>query len=179
MINLTLDDAARAKAGFNLGKSLTGTVAAQITTSLAQGDKTKAAVELDFTKAAHGRPRAGLHEAGRQARQGDLHRASSARAATSLDNIVFDGGGASVRGSAELDATGLRFRQAVAGAALAGDDLQVEATQVGRHPQARRARRQPRCPAVPALAAVPRAPGGARTRPTRRRTSTSSCTPMC
>ena len=129
VINLTLDDAARAKAGVTLGKSLTGVVTARITGSLTPGEKNKAAVDLDFTKATMDGPMPGLTKpAGKPGRA--TFTVIQRDTGSSLDNIVYDGGGVSVRGSAELDSSGgfasaklsqLRFS--------AGDDLKLEATQ--------------------------------------------------
>ncbi len=128
-ITVTLDDAARAKAGFNLGKSVTGPISAKITTSLTGGEKSKAALDVDFTKAAFDGPLPGLKKAaGRPAKATCTVTQGGDR--VTLDQIAFDSGSTSIRGSAQLDANG-----GFQGAKLsqlrlsAGDDMKVDAEQ--------------------------------------------------
>lgn len=129
VVTVTLDDAARAKAGMSFGKTLTGPVSARITTSFSSGEKGKAAVEVDFTKAAFDAPLPGLKKnAGRPAKAAlTLVQGTNQMM---LEQLAFDSGTTSIRGSAELDGTG-GFRSAkLSQLRLSpGDDMKVEAEQ--------------------------------------------------
>ena len=130
VINLQLDDAARAKAGMTLGKSLSGTVSAKISTTLAQGEKNKASVDIDFTKAAIDGLVPGFSKPAGKPGRATLTVTQRDGAPTSLDNIVFEGGGASVHGSAELDQDGSFSSAKLTQVRLSpGDDLKLDATQ--------------------------------------------------
>ncbi len=129
VVTVTLDDAARAKAGMTFGRTLTGPVSARITTSFSSGEKSRAAVDVDFTRAAFDAPLPGLKKnAGRPAKAA-LTVVQGANQIL-LEQIAFDSGTAAIRGSAELDGSGT-FR----GAKLSqlrlspGDDMKVEAEQ--------------------------------------------------
>ena len=133
VIALVLDDAARAKAGLgSLGKSLTGIVTARISTSLSQGDKAKALVDLDFTKASIDGLLPGFSKPAGRPGKATLSVTQRDGANTVLDNIVFDGGGASLRGSAELRQDGTFDSAKLSQVRLSpGDDLRLDASQSG------------------------------------------------
>ncbi len=130
VIALTLDDAARARAGMG-SSGLKGPVAAKITAALASGDKTRAAVDLDFAKASiDGLVPGFAKPAGRPARAtlNVLQRDGGVL----LDNIAFDGGGAALKGSVDLDRDGGFASATLSQVKLSpGDDLHVEARQSG------------------------------------------------
>ena len=129
VVTMALDDAARARAGFPSGGALRGVVGAKVTAPIAPGEKLRASVELDFARASieglvpgfskpMGRP-------GRATLTVVQHDGS-----TSLDDLVFEGGGAALRGLVDLDRDG-----GFAGARLSqvklspGDDMRVDAQQ--------------------------------------------------
>jgi hypothetical protein len=130
VLSMALDDAARAKAGLNAG-GVKGIVAARITAALVPGDKTRAAVDLDFARAAIDGVVPGFSKPlGRpgKATLTVLQRDNG----TTLDNIAFEGGGATVRGTAELDRDGDFVAARLSQVKLSpGDDLRVEAQQSG------------------------------------------------
>lgn len=129
-INLTLDDAARAKAGMTLGKALTGVVAARITTPLTLGDKRQGAVEIDFTRSAIDGIVPGFSKAAGKPGKATLSVTQHEGGGASLDNIVFDGGGLSLRGAAELDASGGLSSAKMSQVRLSpGDDMKLDARQ--------------------------------------------------
>ena len=127
-INLTLDDAARVKAGLNLGRSVSGPIVAKITTVLGTADK-KAAIDLDLTRANLNNPIPGLAKAsGRPAKLTLV--ATQKDKGVSLDNIVCDIGTFSVRGSADLDQDGSFQSAHLSQARLSpSDDMKIDATQ--------------------------------------------------
>ena len=131
LVGLVLDDAARQKAGFALGKALTGPVAVKIVTSLTPGDKNKAQIDVDLTRATLDAPLPGLKKAaGRPARATFV--ASQDNGRVTLDQIVFDNGSAAIRGTATLEAGG-----GLAGAQLSqvrlspGDDARADISRMG------------------------------------------------
>ena len=128
-IALTLDDAARARAGFTLGKSLTGPVTAKISSALGGGGDKKAAIEVDLARASVNNLLPGLSKAVGKPGKITLT-ASQKNGATSLDNVACDIGSFSLRGSADLDENGAlqsaRFGQT---RLSPGDEMQVEVTQ--------------------------------------------------
>ena len=130
-IAMVLDDAARARAGVSPSAGLKGSVAAKITATLTPGDKTKAAVELDFAKAAIDEVVPGFSKPlGRPAKASFT--VQTRDSGVSLDNIVFDGGGASLRGSADLDKDGGFSSARLSQVKLSpGDDLKLDAQQSG------------------------------------------------
>ena len=132
VIALSLDDAARLKAGLNLGKALTGIVTAKISTSLAQSDKTKALVDLDFTKAGIDGLLPGFSKPAGRPGKATMAVTQREGANTALDNIVFDAGTTSVRGSAELTSDGSFESAHLSQIRLSpGDDLKLDASQSG------------------------------------------------
>ena len=129
VVTMALDDAARARAGFGAGGAVKGVIGARITAPVASGEKTRAAVDLDFTRAAIDGPIPGFAKAlgkpGRATLTVVPHDAS-----TSLDDIAFEGGGATLRGSVELDKDGdfasAKFSQVKLSP---GDEMRVDAQQ--------------------------------------------------
>ena len=130
VIAAVLDEAARARAGV-ASASLKGPVAARVTAPLGGGERTRAAVELDFAKAGIEGPVPGFSKApGRPARATltVLQRDNG----LTLDNFAFDGGGATLRGAIELDRDGGFASAKLAQVRLSpGDDVRVEAQQSG------------------------------------------------
>ncbi len=130
-IALVLDDAARARAGVSASVGLKGSVAAKITATVVPGDKTKAAVELDFTKAAMDEVVPGFSKPlGRPAKASFT--VQTRDSGVTLDNIAFEGGGTSLRGSADLDKDGGLSSARLSQVKLSpGDDLKLDAQQTG------------------------------------------------
>ena len=130
-IAMVLDDAARARAGVSASVGLRGSVAAKITATMAPGDKTKAAVELDFTKAAMDEVVPGFSKpVGRAAKASFT--VQTRDSGVTLDNIAFEGGGTSLRGSADLDKDGGFSSAHLSQVKLSpGDDLKLDAQQTG------------------------------------------------
>ena len=129
MIGMTLDDAARTKLGLNFGQTLTGQIGAKLTSALGQKDKTRAQVEIDFTKANIDNLLPGfVKPAGKPAKASftlinDL-------SGPDLENFVFDGGTAYAKGSIELDTAGGMERLKLTQVRLSpGDDMQIMAEQ--------------------------------------------------
>lgn len=128
-INLSLDDAARVKAGVNLGKALTGLVTAKISTSLTTAERNRANVELDFAGASIDGPVPGFVKPNGKPAKATLTVLQRDGGAT-LDNIQFDSGAAMVRGSAEVDSSGNLVSAKLTQARLSpGDDLKADINQ--------------------------------------------------
>ena len=130
VIALTLDEAARARAGFTMA-GLKGPVAAKVTASLVAGEKTKAAVDLDFGRAGIESLIPGFSKpAGRPARA--TLTVLQRDGGVTLDNLSFDGNGAIVKGSVDLDHDGGFASARMAQVKLSpGDDMRVDAQQSG------------------------------------------------
>ena len=126
---MTLDEAARAKAGFSLGKAVAGPIVAKISTAIGNTDR-KANVDLDLTRATLANPVPGLSKSA--GKPGRITLVATQRdTGVDLDNIVGDIGSFSVRGSADLDANGSFLGAKFTQVRLSpGDDLKVDATQV-------------------------------------------------
>ncbi|MFT0890859.1 DUF3971 domain-containing protein [Pseudochelatococcus sp. G4_1912] len=110
-IILTLDDAARAKRGINLGKHLTGPITAQISTTLGKdiaGKNTPLKVEVDLARARIDQLVPGWVKAA--GKPGRITFSAIDDNGYALSNIVLDAG-ASARGSAQFDPQG-DFRSA-------------------------------------------------------------------
>ncbi|MGI3902310.1 MAG: AsmA-like C-terminal region-containing protein [Janthinobacterium lividum] len=130
LIALTLDDAARVRAGM-ASPSLKGPVAAKITAPLTSGDKTRASVDLDFTKAGIDGIVPGFSKPSGRPAKATLNVIQRDNGVT-LDNIAFDGGGAVVRGTVDLDKDGDFASAKLSQVKLSpGDDMHVEAQQSG------------------------------------------------
>ena len=130
LIGLTLDDAARARAGFTVA-GLKGPVAAKVTAALVTGEKTKAAVDLDFGRAGIDGLVPGFSKpAGRPARA--TLTVLQRDGGVTLDNLSFEGNGAIVKGSVDLDRDGDFTSARLAQVRLSpGDDMRVDAQQSG------------------------------------------------
>lgn len=125
---LTLDDAARVKAGMNLGRQLTGPITAKVSLPLGGADRRPALVDLDLTKAAIVNLLPGLTKAA-----GKPGRATMTVTPTvngvALDNIVCDIGAFSVRGAASLDTDGDFQSARLSQVRLSpGDDMRADVT---------------------------------------------------
>ena len=129
-LGFTMDEAARAKAGLSFGSTLTGPVAVKLAGAVGVAQP-QAQVELDFGKAALNYPVPGLFKpAGRPAKASFIYRADDKGA--TLDQIVFEGGGASARGAAQLGPDGeLQSAKFTHLKFSPGDSLQLEATRTG------------------------------------------------
>ena len=127
-VAMTLDEAARTKAGLTLGKSVTGPVLVKITKPLGGSDK-KAAIDIDLTRAAVNGLVPGLAKSAGKA--GRITLAANQREnGVDLDNIVCDIGAFSARGSAGLDANGgLQVAHLTQVRVSPGDDMKVDAVQ--------------------------------------------------
>ncbi len=130
VIALTLDEAARARAGVTAA-GLKGPVAAKVTAELSTGEKTRAAVDLDFGRASiEGLVPGFSKPAGRPARA--TLTVSQRDGGTTLDNLDFEGNGAVVKGSVDLDRDGDFASARLAQVKLSpGDDMRVDAQQSG------------------------------------------------
>lgn len=131
IIALTLDDAARQKAGLTLGRSLTGTMLARITTSLTPSEKNKASVLLDFTRCAFDNPLPGLRKPVDRPAKAVLTVLQEPNR-TLLEGIDFDMGSADIRGSAVLDGNGAFVSAALSQVRVSpGDDVKADIQRSG------------------------------------------------
>ncbi|MDX7950044.1 DUF3971 domain-containing protein [Lichenihabitans sp. Uapishka_5] len=125
---LTLDDAARAKAGFSLGKQLTGPIAAKVTMPLGDGERRAIAVDLDLTKASIANLVPGLVKPSGRAARATMTVTPTGNGVT-VDAIACDIGNFSLRGSASLGQDGdfqsAHFTQV---RLSPGDDMRLDAT---------------------------------------------------
>lgn len=128
---LTLDEAARQRAGFGFAHGVTGPMTARITTSLTPADKTRAAVQLDFTRCAFDQPLPGLKKAADRPAKATFNVVQDAGRST-LDQIVFTSGATDIRGAAVLDQNGTFQSASLTQLRLSpGDDAKVEITRAG------------------------------------------------
>ncbi|WP_245501146.1 DUF3971 domain-containing protein [Lichenibacterium minor] len=130
VIALTLDEAARAKAGMTAA-GLKGPVAVKVTAALSNGEKTRAAVDVDFGRASiDGLVPGFAKPAGRPARA--TLTVLQRDGGVTLDNLSFEGNGAIVRGRVDLDRDGdfasARFAQVKLSP---GDEMGIDAQQSG------------------------------------------------
>ena len=104
-VTLMLDDAARARFGFDTGQTLTGPVPVKIAGRLSADKESRLAVEADLTQAKIDNLMPGWMKP-----PGKPNRATftvvSKDKATRFEDVVIDGSGALVKGSAELDSSG-------------------------------------------------------------------------
>ncbi len=101
VIGLTMDEAARARAGLPFGAKVAGPIAVKITGEVGSA-RPKAQVEMDLSKASLDYPLPGLYKsAGRPAKASFLYREDE-RGAASLDQIVFDGSGSTAKGAMQF-----------------------------------------------------------------------------
>jgi hypothetical protein len=128
-ISLTLDDAARARQGFGSLPGVTGPIGAKITAPIGTGEKPKARVELDLSRAEI--EISGVSKPAR--RPGKVTFALAVNdTGTSLDQIVVDAGTIQARGSADLGTDfsliAAKFPQVKL---AAGDDMKIDAARAG------------------------------------------------
>ncbi|MCW2282810.1 hypothetical protein M2323_000575 [Rhodoblastus acidophilus] len=131
LITFVMDEAARAKAGITLGNALTGPMAVKLAGSVGAA-RQQAQVEVDLAKTTLNYPIPGLYKpAGRPAKASFSYREEERGGAT-FDQIVFEGGGASARGVAQLGADGGLISAKFSQLKLSpGDSLQLEASKAG------------------------------------------------
>ena len=123
-VAFTLDDAARAKKGMNFGSSLAGPVGVRIKSVL--GARGSGDMELDFVHAAFDNPFPGLVKPAGKPAKATLSFKSDADG-LALNNIVFDGAGASIKGSAQLSNDGVLVAAKLPQVRLSpGDDLKAD-----------------------------------------------------
>ncbi|MGH6796383.1 MAG: AsmA-like C-terminal domain-containing protein [Methylocella sp.] len=128
-IGLTLDDAFRARQGFGADLGVSGPVGATITAPIGPGEKPKARVELDLSRAAIEIP--GVSKpAGRPGKVAFALAVNDA--GTLLDQIVIDAGTIQARGNVQLGAglslVAAKFPQVKLSA---GDDMKIDAIKTG------------------------------------------------
>ncbi|MGH6852454.1 MAG: DUF3971 domain-containing protein, partial [Methylocella sp.] len=128
-IGLTLDDAFRARQGFGAHSGVRGPVGATITAPVGSGEKPKARVELDLSRAAIEIP--GISKpAGRPGKVAFALAVNDA--GTLLDQIVIDAGTIQARGNVQLGAglalVAAKFPQVKLSA---GDDMKIDAIKTG------------------------------------------------
>ncbi|MGH6937003.1 MAG: AsmA-like C-terminal domain-containing protein, partial [Methylocella sp.] len=128
-IGLTLDDAIRAKHGFGTNSGVSGPVGATITAPIDGGEKSKARIELDLTRAAIEIP--GVSKPA--GRPGKIAFALAVNdAGTLLDQIVVDAGTIQARGNVQLGAglslVAAKFPHVKLSA---GDDMKIDAIKTG------------------------------------------------
>ncbi|MDB5642588.1 MAG: hypothetical protein JWN07_1905 [Hyphomicrobiales bacterium] len=127
VIGMTLDDAARTKLGMNFGASLTGPIGARMSAVLGQKEKTRAQVELDFTKSAIDNLLPGYAKAAGRPAKASFTLVNDPDG-PDLENFVFDGGTAYAKGLIELDANGGLDRIKLSPIRLSpGDDMTIVA----------------------------------------------------
>ena len=128
-IGLTLDDAIRTRQGFGAIPGVSGPIGAQITAPIGTGEKPKARIELDLSRAAIEMP--GVSKpAGRPGKVAFALAVNEA--GTLLDQIVVDAGTIQARGNVQLGAglslVAAKFPQVKLSA---GDDMKMEAIKTG------------------------------------------------
>ena len=124
-VSFTLDDAARARGGFNLGAAFSGPMAVRAKAPLSQKG---AEVEVDLTRLNIDNPVPGLVKpAGKPGKATFSARATAD--GTALSDIVVDAGAASIRGAAQLSSEGNFVAAKLSQVRLSpGDDLKAEVT---------------------------------------------------
>ncbi|MGH6811849.1 MAG: AsmA-like C-terminal region-containing protein, partial [Methylocella sp.] len=128
-IVLILDDAFRARHGFGAASGLSGPISATIIAPIGSGEKPKARIELDLSRAAIEIP--GVSKpAGRPGKVAFALAVNDA--GTLLDQIVIDAGTIQARGNAQLGAglslIAAKFPQVKLSA---GDDMKIDAIKTG------------------------------------------------
>lgn len=104
-LQMTLDDAARARFGFDAGPALSGPVPVRLAGRIANNRDSRFNVEADLTQAKIENLLPGWIKAPGKANRAAfmvIHKDKT----TIFENVVIDGSGASVKGQAELDANG-------------------------------------------------------------------------
>ena len=129
-LSLVLDEAARAKHGLAI-PGLSGPVAVKVSAPLGGGEAARALVELDLSKAAFDNPVPGLVKAAGRPAKASFQIAASGKG-SALEDIVFDAGPASARGTATLGAEGGLVSVNLTQFKLSpGDDMKLEAIKTG------------------------------------------------
>ena len=122
-LTLTLDQAARAKGGFNFAW-LNGPLSIKLKAPL---NRTSADVEIDLTQAAIDNPATGRLEGRQQARQGHVPDQTSASEGAALGNLAVEFGTVLVRGAADIGPDGSILAAKVTQARISpGDDLRAD-----------------------------------------------------
>jgi hypothetical protein len=122
-VAFTLDDAARAKRGINLGPSLSGPIAVRVKTPLA---RTSGEAELDLSRVALDNVLPGVSKPVGKPAKATFNFKSEADGLT-LSNLVFDGGGAIIKGGAQLSSDGSLVAAKLTQLRLSpGDDLKAD-----------------------------------------------------
>ena len=131
VVLLTFDEAARARKGLSAA-GLSGLVTARLTAQLADlGRLAKGHVELDFTPATFSGLLGALSKPSGRAAKAHFSYAETDKGAT-LDGFVFEGAGASARGSINLDDDGaLRALKLTQVKLSPGDDIRVDGQRSG------------------------------------------------
>jgi hypothetical protein len=122
-LSFTLDDAARAKRGFNLGPALTGPMTFRVKAPLSQKG---AEVEVDLSRMNIDNPVPGITKpAGKPGKATFSVKADSE--GTTVSNLAIDFGGASIRGSAQLSSEGALISAKLSQLRFsAGDELKAD-----------------------------------------------------
>ena len=102
---LVLDDAARARFGFETGPALTGPVPVKLAGRLSADKESRIAVEADLTQAKIDNLMPGWVKPSGKPNRATFTVVSKDKA-TRFEDVVIDGSGALVKGSAELDSSG-------------------------------------------------------------------------
>ncbi|HEY8578893.1 MAG TPA: DUF3971 domain-containing protein, partial [Beijerinckiaceae bacterium] len=129
-LSMTLDDAARAKQGWSLGRALTGPVGVKVSAPIgAPADKSRPQIELDLTRAAvNSLPPGYSKPAGRAAKASFVVAGEGER--VSLQNFAYESGPASAQGAIDLDGSGGFSAARMTQVRLSpGDDMRVDAQQ--------------------------------------------------
>ncbi len=120
------DDAARSRIGLNFGKGVTGSAAFRVSAVLGNPEKKDAQVELDLTKAAIDFPALGLSKPVSLPSKMSFSVLND-EDGTNLDNIAYEGNGASIKGEAVIAANGIISSASLSQVRLSpGDDMKVE-----------------------------------------------------
>jgi hypothetical protein len=105
-VQATLDDASRAKLGFDLGPAVAGSLPLKLSGKIGSGDRdTKLGIEADLTQMKLDNILPGwMKMPGKSARA--VFNVVKKGDSTRLEDIVVEGGGASIKGSVEVDQNG-------------------------------------------------------------------------
>jgi hypothetical protein len=124
-VSFTLDDAARARHGFNLGAGLSGPMAVRAKAPLSQKG---ADVEIDLSRLNIDNPVPGLVKPAGKPGKATFSAKADAEG-TTLSNIVIDAGAASIKGGAQLSSDGNFVGAKLSQVRLSpGDDLKADVT---------------------------------------------------
>jgi Protein of unknown function/AsmA-like C-terminal region len=122
-LNFTLDDAARAKRGFNLGPSLTGPMAFRVKAPLSQKG---ADVEVDLSRMNIDNPAPGIVKAAGKPGKATFSVKADPEG-TTISNLAIDIGAASIKGAAQLSGDGAFTSAKLSQVRIStGDDLKAD-----------------------------------------------------